>query len=286
MSEGLPSCRTTSYTRARSARDLRSNTRPGADQLRCNGSSTTARARATSSRGSRSGAHVGLPRAEGRWVNDTCGSAASSHPALDRSRAKVATVGDFRPCSYADSVGREVPARRASSSWVRPELARTCSSSSAAFIIHLVYPIRYRIRSDTIRTGTHGPRVHWSRPMNADVCSIFARAACVMTLPRADGRTATPTSPASTRQSFALAACRLNWRLRTGMGTREHTRLLGSARGSAGWAFRDRLAIMTTTQPSPWPPETDALLAAPASHRLLLENDQVRVLDVALEPED
>ncbi len=28
----------------------------------------------------------------------------------------MATVGDFRPCSYADSVGREVPARRASSS--------------------------------------------------------------------------------------------------------------------------------------------------------------------------
>ncbi len=41
---------------------------------------------------------------------------------------------------------------------------------------------------------------------------------------------------------------------------------------------------MTTTQPSPWPPETDALLAAPASHRVLLENDQVRVLDVAIEP--
>ena len=149
MSAGLPSCRTISYTRARSARDRRSNTRPGADQLRCNGSSTTARARATSSRGSRSGTHAGLPRADGRWVNDTCGSAASSHPAPDRSRAKVATVGDFRPCSYADSVGREVPARRASSSWVRPELARTRSSSSAAFIIHLVYPMRYRIRSDT-----------------------------------------------------------------------------------------------------------------------------------------
>jgi hypothetical protein len=149
MSAGLPSCRTISYTRARSARDRRSNTRPGADQLRCNGSSTTARARITSSRGSRSGTHTGLPRAEGSWVNETCGCAASSHPAPERSRAKVATVGDFRPCSYADSVGREVPARRASSSWVRPELTRTCSSSSAALIMHLVYPIRYRIRSDT-----------------------------------------------------------------------------------------------------------------------------------------
>ena len=41
---------------------------------------------------------------------------------------------------------------------------------------------------------------------------------------------------------------------------------------------------MTTTQPWPWPPETDALLAAPALHRLLLENDHVRVLDVSIEP--
>jgi hypothetical protein len=39
-----------------------------------------------------------------------------------------------------------------------------------------------------------------------------------------------------------------------------------------------------TNQPWPWPPETDALLAAPASHRVLLENDQVRVLDVVIEP--
>ena len=41
---------------------------------------------------------------------------------------------------------------------------------------------------------------------------------------------------------------------------------------------------MTTNQPWPWPPETDALLAAPASHRVLLENSQVRVLDVVIEP--
>jgi hypothetical protein len=34
-------------------------------------------------------------------------------PPRESSRAKVATVGDFRPCSYADNVGREVrpPAR-------------------------------------------------------------------------------------------------------------------------------------------------------------------------------
>ncbi len=143
MSAGVPSCSTISYTRARSARDLRSNTRPGADQLRCSGSSTAAKARLTSRRGSRSGVQVGFPCADPCWVNDTCGSAARSHPAWARSRAKVATVGDFRPCSYADSVGREVPARRASSSWVRPELTRTRSSSSEASSIHPVYPIGY-----------------------------------------------------------------------------------------------------------------------------------------------
>jgi hypothetical protein len=67
----------------------------------------------------------------------------------------VATVGDFRPCSYADSVGREVPARRASSSWLRPELTRTCSSNSAAFITRLLYPMRYRIRSDNFWLEGH-----------------------------------------------------------------------------------------------------------------------------------
>ena len=40
----------------------------------------------------------------------------------------------------------------------------------------------------------------------------------------------------------------------------------------------------TATQPWPWPDTMDALQAAPASHRLLLENDRVRVLDVVIEP--
>ena len=46
----------------------------------------------------------------------------------------------------------------------------------------------------------------------------------------------------------------------------------------------DRLAIMTTSQPWPWPQELDALQAAPASHHVLLETSQVRVLDVVIEP--
>jgi predicted metal-dependent enzyme (double-stranded beta helix superfamily) len=34
----------------------------------------------------------------------------------------------------------------------------------------------------------------------------------------------------------------------------------------------------------PWPDVLDALVAAPDSHRLLLENEQVRVLEVVIEP--
>lgn len=33
-----------------------------------------------------------------------------------------------------------------------------------------------------------------------------------------------------------------------------------------------------------WPPELDALNAAPSQHRLLLENDRVRVLDTEIRP--
>lgn len=37
-------------------------------------------------------------------------------------------------------------------------------------------------------------------------------------------------------------------------------------------------------QPWPWPDTMDALLAAPDSHRVLLENARVRVLEVVIEP--
>ena len=39
---------------------------------------------------------------------------------------------------------------------------------------------------------------------------------------------------------------------------------------------------MTST--SPWPPDLDALVAAPVHHRLLLENARVRVLDTRIAP--
>src|SRR5262245_28538761 len=35
-----------------------------------------------------------------------------------------------------------------------------------------------------------------------------------------------------------------------------------------------------------WPPELDALVAAPAHHTLLFENEQVRVLDTTIAPGD
>ena len=41
---------------------------------------------------------------------------------------------------------------------------------------------------------------------------------------------------------------------------------------------------MTTQQPWPWPQTMDALQAAPASHRVLLDNDRVLVLEVVIEP--
>ena len=41
---------------------------------------------------------------------------------------------------------------------------------------------------------------------------------------------------------------------------------------------------MTSPQPWSWPETMDAVLAAPASHRILLDNDRVRVLEVVIEP--
>jgi mannose-6-phosphate isomerase-like protein (cupin superfamily) len=37
-------------------------------------------------------------------------------------------------------------------------------------------------------------------------------------------------------------------------------------------------------QRCPWPPELDAVRAAPGNHRVLLDNDRVRVLDVTVAP--
>lgn len=41
-----------------------------------------------------------------------------------------------------------------------------------------------------------------------------------------------------------------------------------------------------TGDPTTWPAELDAVIAAPGNHKILLENDQVRVLEVTLAPEE
>jgi hypothetical protein len=40
------------------------------------------------------------------------------------------------------------------------------------------------------------------------------------------------------------------------------------------------------SDPSTWDPQLDAVIAAPAHHKVLFENDRLRVLDVTLEPDD
>ena len=43
-------------------------------------------------------------------------------------------------------------------------------------------------------------------------------------------------------------------------------------------------APLTSPSPCPWPARLDAVAAAPKNHRVLLENDRVRVLDVTVAP--
>jgi hypothetical protein len=42
--------------------------------------------------------------------------------------------------------------------------------------------------------------------------------------------------------------------------------------------------VTADAQPWPWPDSLDALVAAPKSHRLLFENERVRVLEVRIPP--
>lgn len=44
------------------------------------------------------------------------------------------------------------------------------------------------------------------------------------------------------------------------------------------------MGVRASGSEGPWPRELDALIAAPDSHRLLFENDRVRVLEVVIEP--
>jgi hypothetical protein len=41
---------------------------------------------------------------------------------------------------------------------------------------------------------------------------------------------------------------------------------------------------MTETNEGEWPPRLDAVIAAPKNHRVLMEDETVRVLEVTVEP--
>ena len=43
---------------------------------------------------------------------------------------------------------------------------------------------------------------------------------------------------------------------------------------------------LTETDPATWDPTLDAVSAAPAHHKVLFENDRLRVLEVTLSPQD
>ena len=44
--------------------------------------------------------------------------------------------------------------------------------------------------------------------------------------------------------------------------------------------------IIDPTDPAQWDPELDAVIAAPANHKVVFENDRLRVLEVILEPDE
>jgi len=46
----------------------------------------------------------------------------------------------------------------------------------------------------------------------------------------------------------------------------------------------DSSIIYKTGKPADWPKENDAVIAAPRNHKILLENENVRVLDVTVLP--
>ena len=53
-----------------------------------------------------------------------------------------------------------------------------------------------------------------------------------------------------------------------------------------GQTTNERELLYKTGNPADWPKDQDAVAAAPNNHRILLENDQVRVLEVTLAPNE
>ena len=46
------------------------------------------------------------------------------------------------------------------------------------------------------------------------------------------------------------------------------------------------VTTISASDTSTWPPELDAVTAAPKNHKVLFENDRLRVLEVILEPNE
>jgi mannose-6-phosphate isomerase-like protein (cupin superfamily) len=64
--------------------------------------------------------------------------------------------------------------------------------------------------------------------------------------------------------------------------------LAGSLIGAGSFSLTLRQPVPTAVpraEVCPWPPSLDAVEAAPGNHRVLLENDRVRVLDVVVPPD-
>ena len=99
-----------------------------------------------------SGTGYSRPRAPVSIRNVTICVTPNSNPALASNCAAVSSDGDLSPFSNADSVGRDVPARTASSPWLKPDARRAPSSNVPPCIAYTApvmsftgrtYPIEY-----------------------------------------------------------------------------------------------------------------------------------------------
>ena len=56
--------------------------------------------------------------------------------------------------------------------------------------------------------------------------------------------------------------------------------------GASGQIIEDQNLLYVTGNPDDWPSELDAMIAAPNNHKIILENDRVRVLEVVVAPKE
>ena len=53
-----------------------------------------------------------------------------------------------------------------------------------------------------------------------------------------------------------------------------------------GQSINEQKLLYKTGNPADWPKDQDAVMSAPNNHKILLENDKVRVLEVTLAPKE